>query len=256
MKAVILAGGRGTRLAEETDRKPKPLVEIGGMPIIWHIMSIYSHHGINDFVVALGYRGYLLKEYFANLALHQADVTIDLATQSVEFLRSTRPPWRVTLVDTGLETMTGGRLKRLRDFVSDGTFCMTYGDGVSNVDITRSIEQHRASGLLATMTVVRPPARFGTVRIGDGKVSAFFEKHPGSSHTTNGGFFVLEPAVLDRIAGDSTSWEGEPLAQLAADDQLGAYLHDDFWQCMDTIWEKNYLEELWESGAAPWRLWD
>ena len=255
MKAVILAGGRGTRLAEETDRRPKPMVEIGSRPIIWHIMNIYSHHGINEFVVALGYLGYVIKEYFANLALHDSDVTVDLASQTIEYHSSARVGWKVALVDTGIDTMTGGRLKRVASYLGDETFCLTYGDGVGNIDITASLAFHRAHGLLATMTVVRPPARFGTVQVSGDLVEQFFEKHPGSSNTTNGGFFVLEPGVLDWIEGDSTAWEGAPLAALASKRQLAAFRHDDFWQPMDTIWEKNYLNDLWATGRAPWKVW-
>ncbi len=257
MKAVILAGGRGTRLAEETDRKPKPLVEIGGRPIIWHIMNIYSFHGINEFVICLGYRGYLLKEFFSNLALHSGDITVDLARNEIRYHDETRLPWRVTLVDTGLETMTGGRIKRIRHHLDDDEpFCLTYGDGVGDVDVATSIEFHRSHGLLATMTAVRPPARFGTFALDDtSRVTAFNEKRPVGQLTTNGGFFVLQPEVTDYIDGDETSWEREPLEALARDGQLAAFAHDGFWQPMDTIWERNYLEELWAGGAAPWKVW-
>ena len=257
MKAVILAGGMGTRLAEETDRKPKPLVEIGGRPIIWHIMMIYSHHGINDFVICLGYKGYLLKEYFSNLALHDSDVTIDLATNQVMYHHAPRLPWRVTLVDTGLHTMTGGRIKRVGPYLDPGeTFCLTYGDGVGDVDVRASVEFHRRHGLLATMTTVRPTARFGSVSIVDGnRITSFEEKPAGSAPTTNGGWLVLEPGVLDFIEGDHTAWEREPLEQLAAKGQLAAFQHPGFWQPMDTVWEQKYLEDLWASGQAPWKVW-
>ncbi len=258
MKAVILAGGRGSRLAEETEQRPKPLVEIGGRPIIWHIMKIYSHHGINDFVVCLGYKGYLFKEYFSNLALHDSDVTIDLAAKSVHYHHAPQLPWRITLVDTGLHTMTGGRIRRMLPYLDgDQTFCLTYGDGVGNIDVRATIEFHRHHRLLATMTVVRPPARFGTVTVdGDGRVLTFEEKGPANVHATNGGFFVLERDVVDFIEGDHTSWEVDPLRELAAKGQLAAYQHDGFWQPMDTMWEKDYLERLWASGEAPWMVWD
>lgn len=257
MKAVILAGGMGTRLAEETDRKPKPLIEIGGRPIIWHIMMIYSHHGIHDFLICLGYKGYLLKEYFSNLALHDSDVTIDLATNSVLYHDAPRLPWRVTLVDTGLHTMTGGRIRRIGPHLEPGEpFCLTYGDGVGNIDVTASIEFHRKQGLLATMTTVRPTARFGSVSVVEGnRIASFEEKSQGTVPTTNGGWLVLEPEVLDFIEGDDTPWEGPPLEQLAAKGQLGAFQHDGFWQPMDTVWEHKFLEELWATGNAPWKVW-
>ncbi|HTJ73917.1 MAG TPA: glucose-1-phosphate cytidylyltransferase [Acidimicrobiales bacterium] len=257
MKAVILAGGRGSRLAEVTDQRPKPLVEIGGRPMIWHIMKIYSHHGVNDFVVCLGYKGYLLKEYFSNLALHDSDVTVDVATRTVQYHQAPQLPWRVTLVDTGIETMTGGRIRRVLPYIGDDeTFCLTYGDGVGNIDITASLDFHQSQGLLATMTVVRPPARFGTVHLlGDGRVEHFEEKGPAPVHTTNGGFFVLDRRAVDYIAGDHTSWEVEPLQALAAEGQLAAFRHDGFWQPMDTVWERDYLEQLWSDGAAPWKVW-
>jgi glucose-1-phosphate cytidylyltransferase len=257
MKAVILAGGRGTRIMEETDRRPKPLIEIGGRPIIWHIMSIYSHFGVNDFIVCLGYKGYLLKEYFSNLALHDADVTVDLATNTVHYHDAPCLDWKVTLVDTGLDTMTGGRVKRIgRHLDPEAPFCLTYGDGVGNVDVRASIEFHLGHGGLATMTTVQPPARFGTIALGDnGRVHSFDEKKPSGPHVTNGGFFVLDPKVLEYIDGDDTSWEREPLQRLTADGQLHAFEHEGFWQPMDTVWERNYLDELWTSGAAPWKVW-
>ncbi|MDQ6945566.1 MAG: glucose-1-phosphate cytidylyltransferase [Actinomycetota bacterium] len=257
MKAVILAGGRGSRLAEVTDTRPKPLVEIGGRPIIWHIMKIYSHYGINDFIVCLGYRGYLLKEYFSNLALHDSDITVDIATRAVHYHDVPQLPWRVTLVDTGLHTMTGGRIRRVLPYLNVGeNFCLTYGDGVGNVDIPSCIEFHVRQGSLATMTVVRPPARFGTVQLsGGGHVAQFEEKGAARVHTTNGGFFVLDPRVVEYIAGDETSWEAEPLQRLAAEGQLSAFPHDGFWQPMDTVWERDYLDRLWVSGEAPWKVW-
>ena len=257
MKAVILAGGRGTRLLEETDRRPKPLIEIGGRPIIWHIMNIYSHHGINEFIVCLGYKGYLLKEYFSNLALHDADVTVDVASRTVHYHDAPCLPWIVTLVDTGVETMTGGRIRRIRGHLdTDEAFCLTYGDGVGDVDVRASIEFHRQHGLLATMTAVNPPARFGTVALADGGlVSSFDEKKPAAPHVTNGGFFVLNPGAVDYIDGDRTSWEREPLQRLTAAGQLCAFQHEGFWQPMDTVWERDYLEELWRTGTAPWKVW-
>ncbi len=257
MKAVILAGGRGTRLAEETDRKPKPLVEIGGRPIIWHIMSIYSAHGINDFIVCLGYRGYLLKEFFSNLALHSGDITVDLARKDIHYHDEVSLPWRVTLADTGLETMTGGRIKRIRRYLDDDEpFCMTYGDGLGDIDVASSIEFHRSHGLLATMTAVNPAARFGTVALNENsRVVSFDEKRPVGRQTTNGGFFVLQPEVMDYIEGDQTSWELGPLQNLAAAGQLAAFQHSGFWQPMDTIWERTYLEDLWAGGSAPWKVW-
>lgn len=257
MKAVILAGGRGSRLAEETDKRPKPLVEIGGRPILWHIMKTYSHHGIDEFIVCLGYKGYLIKEYFSNLALHDSDITVDLSTKTVHYHNPSRLPWRVTLVDTGLETLTGGRLRRVGPFLDpDQPFCLTYGDGVSNVDVQASIEAHRHHGLLATMTAVRPAARFGTVRLtADGRVAGFEEKGVTGAPTTNGGFFVLQPEVLDYVEGDNTAWEDEPLRQLAANGNLAVFQHEGFWQPMDTLWERDYLEELWATGRAPWKVW-
>jgi glucose-1-phosphate cytidylyltransferase len=256
MKAVILAGGRGSRLAEETVVRPKPLVEIGGRPIIWHIMNIYGAHGIVDFVVCAGYKGYLLKEYFANLALHDSDVTFDLATGSVEYHQPAHVPWRVTVVDTGLGTMTAGRVLRARDHLdADEPFCLTYGDGVADVDVTATIDLHRREGLLATMTIVRPSARFGTVAVEGRRVTEMLEKHPSGVNPINGGFFVVEPAVLDRIAGDGSVWESDVLPVLADDGQLTAYQHDGYWQPMDTAWERELLEEQWLSGRAPWKIW-
>lgn len=256
MKAVILAGGMGTRLAEETDRKPKPLVEIGGRPIIWHIMNIYAAHGIRDFVVCAGYKGYLLKEYFANLGLHDSDVTFDLGSGEVTYHQPAHLPWRVTVVDTGAETMTAGRVLRVREHLaSDEPFCLTYGDGVADVDVRATIELHRSLGLLATVTVVRPSARFGTVAIEDGRVTEVLEKHPSGVTQVNGGFFVVEPSVLDWIGGDETIWESDVLPALAEAGQLAAYQHDGYWQPMDTVWERELLDELWYSGRAPWKVW-
>jgi glucose-1-phosphate cytidylyltransferase len=255
MKAVILAGGRGTRIAEIADLRPKPMVEIGGRPILWHIMKLYAHFGIVDFVICLGYKGFVIKEYFANYLLHSADVTVDLARGAIDFHHKRAEPWRVTLVDTGDETMTGGRLKRARPFLGDEPFCMTYGDGVGDVDIAASLAFHRAHGRLATMTAVRPPGRFGALQLAGDTVTAFTEKPVGDGGWINGGFFVLEPRTLDLVAGDDTVWEREPLERLAADGQLRAFTHDGFWQPMDTPRERDLLEGLWQSGKAPWKLW-
>jgi glucose-1-phosphate cytidylyltransferase len=256
VKAVILAGGRGSRLSEETVVRPKPLVEIGGRPIIWHIMNIYAAHGIADFVVCAGYKGYLLKEYFANLALHDSDVTFDLGSGEVTYHQPAQLPWRVTVVDTGLETMTAGRILRVGDHLgSDEPFFLTYGDGVADVDVTATMKLHRRSGLLATVTAVRPSARFGTVAVEDDRVTEMLEKHSSGVTQINGGFFVVEPAVLDRIEGDASVWESDVLPALAADGQLAAYQHDGYWQPMDTAWERELLEERWRSGRAPWKVW-
>ena len=255
MKAVILAGGFGTRLAEETDLVPKPMVEIGGRPILWHILKSYSHFGINDFIVCLGYKGYVIKEYFANYGLHASDVTFDLGTNTTEVHQATAESWRVTLVDTGEGSMTGGRLKRVREYIGNETFCFTYGDAVSDVDIAALIEHHRAAGRLATVTAVQPPPRFGALRLSPGRVTAFEEKPLGTGSWINGGFFVLEPAVIDFIASDVTPWEGEPMQRLVAERQLNAFPHPGFWQPMDTLRDRNQLEELWASGRAAWRRW-
>jgi len=255
MKAVILAGGLGTRLAEETVLRPKPMIEIGGKPILWHIMKIYASHGVNDFIVCLGYKGYMIKEYFANYFLHSSDVTFDLAKNTTEIHHNTSEPWRVTLIDTGEETMTGGRLKRAARHLDDGDFCMTYGDGVADIDVTTLIAEHRASGRLATVTAVQPPGRFGSLEMDGVQVRGFSEKPPGDGGWINGGFFVLSPRVLEHIAGDSTLWEREPMERLAADNQLGAYKHDGFWRPMDTLRDKTALEDLWASGKAPWKVW-
>lgn len=257
MKVVILAGGYGTRIAEESDARPKPMVEIGGLPILWHIMKLYAAHGLTDFVICLGYRGYMIKEYFAHYVLHRSDVTVDLATNDITYHASKAEPWRVTLVDTGLETMTGGRLKRAARFLDkDEPFCMTYGDGLADVDITALVDFHRARDREATVTVVRPSGRFGATRLEGDRVARFVEKPSGEGDFINGGFFVLEPKVLRRIGGDDTVWEQAPLAGLAADGQLSAYSHTGFWQPMDTLREKRLLESLWESNKAPWKIWD
>jgi glucose-1-phosphate cytidylyltransferase len=255
MKAVILAGGLGSRLMEETQTRPKPMVEIGGRPILWHILKIYSHFGVNDFIVCLGYKGYVIKEYFANYGLHASDVTFDLEANTTEVHQVQAEPWRVTLVDTGELSMTGGRLKRVRDYIGEETFCFTYGDAVSDVDIRALIDHHRASGLLATVTAVQPPPRFGALRLGPGQVTAFEEKPFGDGNWINGGFFVLEPAVLDYIGSDVTPWEAEPIQRLVAEHQLSAFPHPGFWQPMDTLRDRNQLEEMWASGQAPWRQW-
>jgi glucose-1-phosphate cytidylyltransferase len=256
MKVVILAGGLGSRLSEETIVRPKPMVEIGGMPALWHIMKIYSHHGLHDFVVCLGYKGYMIKEYFANYFLHMSDVTFHLAENRMEVHRETAEPWRVTLVDTGERTMTGGRLRRIASYLDDGEdFCFTYGDGVSDVDIARLIAFHEEHGRKATITAVRPPGRYGALETEGTTVLGFSEKPTGGGGAINGGFFVLSKDCLELIADDATTWEGAPLQQLAATDQLRAFEHLGFWQPMDTLRERNYLEELWESGKAPWKVW-
>lgn len=256
MKAVILAGGLGTRISEETHLKPKPMVEIGGKPILWHILKMYSHHGIRDFVICCGYKGYVIKEYFANYFLHMSDVTFDMSTNRMEVHQRHAEPWRVTLVDTGETTLTGGRLKRVRDYVkNEDAFCFTYGDGVSDVDVDASIRFHRQHGRLATVTAVQPPGRYGALKRDGDQVSGFTEKPRGDGGLINGGFFVLSPDCLERIEGDQTSWEGEPLASLARDGQLMAFEHNGFWQPMDTLREKNLLEDLWVSGQAPWKTW-
>jgi len=256
MKAVILAGGLGTRISEETHLKPKPMIEIGGKPILWHILKMYSAHGVNDFVICCGYKGYVIKEYFANYFLHMSDVTFDMSSNRMEVHQKNAEPWKVTLVDTGDETLTGGRLKRVADYLKDDdAFCFTYGDGVSDVDITAEIAFHRAHGKLATVTAVQPPGRYGALEIASGAVKGFTEKPRGDGGLINGGFFVLSPRCIERIADDQSSWEGEPLTGLAADGQLMAFEHAGFWQPMDTLREKNLLEELWQMGKAPWKVW-
>ena len=254
MKAVILAGGLGTRLSEETVIRPKPMVEIGGHPILWHIMKIYSPSGINDFFVCLGYKGYMIKEYFANYHLHMSDVTFDLATGNAEVHSNTAESWKVTLIDTGELTMTGGRLKRIRPYL-DGTFCMTYGDGVSDVDIRSLVEFHKSQKTLATVTAIQPPGRYGSIRISGNKVSSFKEKPSGDGGWVNGGFFVLEPEVTDYVAEDSTMWEAEPMEALAREGQLSVFRHPGFWQSMDTLRDKNTLEHLWNTNNAAWKVW-
>ena len=257
MKAVILAGGLGTRLSEETATRPKPMVEIGGKPILWHILKMYSHHGINDFVICCGYKGYVIKEYFANYFLHTSDVTFDMAANTMEVHRRSAEPWKVTLVDTGDESMTGGRLRRVARYVEDEeAFCFTYGDGVSDIDISASIAYHRAHGKAATLTATYPPGRFGALDIRDGQVHSFKEKPRGDGALINGGFFVLSPKVLPLLENDATVWEREPLQRLAEDGELMSFQHDGFWQPMDTLRDKVYLEELWDSGKAPWKQWD
>ncbi|MDI9333925.1 MAG: glucose-1-phosphate cytidylyltransferase [Cytophagales bacterium] len=257
MKAVILAGGLGTRISEETSTRPKPMIEIGGKPILWHILKLYSHHGVNDFIVCCGYKGYVIKEYFANYFLHMSDVTFDMANNSMEVHQRHAEPWRVTLVDTGDETMTGGRLKRIDSYVKDEeSFCMTYGDGVSDIDISALIAFHKKNNTLATVTATLPPGRFGAMDIQpDGAVRSFVEKPKGDGVLINGGFFVLSPKVISHISDDTTVWEREPLEQLAQSNQLRAFEHSGFWQPMDTLRDKNLLEDLWNSGRAPWKVW-
>ena len=256
MKAVILAGGLGTRISEETHLKPKPMIEIGGKPVLWHILKMYSAHGVNDFVICCGYKGYIIKEYFANYFLHMSDVTFDMSNNRMEVHQKNAEPWKVTLVDTGDNTLTGGRLRRVAEYVKDeAAFCFTYGDGVSDINITAEIAFHKAHGKLATVTAVQPPGRYGALQINGHKVNGFTEKPRGDGGLINGGFFVLSPRCIDRIDGDQSSWEGEPLAGLAADGELMAFEHGGFWQPMDTLREKNLLEELWLTDKAPWKIW-
>jgi glucose-1-phosphate cytidylyltransferase len=256
MKAVILAGGLGTRLSEETLIRPKPMVEIGGKPILWHILKMYSHHGVNDFVICCGYKGYLIKEYFANYFLHTSDVTFDMSSNCMEVHHKRAEPWRVTVVDTGDDAMTGGRLRQVAEYVKDETaFCMTYGDGVSDVDISAVIEFHNLHGKAATLTAVYPQGRFGALNIEDHKVKQFMEKPKGDGASINGGFFVLSPSVLNYLNSNDTAWEQQPLQRLAAEGELMAFTHNGFWQPMDTLRDKTYLEELWASGSAPWKTW-
>jgi glucose-1-phosphate cytidylyltransferase len=256
MKAVILAGGLGTRISEETHLKPKPMIEIGGKPILWHILKLYSAHGVNDFIICCGYKGYVIKEYFANYFLHMSDVTFDLSDNRMVVHQRKAEPWRVTLVDTGDETLTGGRLKRVADYIRDEkAFCFTYGDGLSNVDIRASIDFHERHGKMATVTAVLPPGRYGAIERKGDRVSRFVEKPRGDGGLINGGFFVLSPKCLDLIEGDSTSWEGKPLTDLAEMGEMMAFEHQGFWQPMDTLRDKNLLEELWASGRAPWKMW-
>jgi glucose-1-phosphate cytidylyltransferase len=256
MKAVILAGGFGTRLSEETLVKPKPLVEVGGRPILWHIMKGYSHHGVNDFVICCGYKGYMLKEYFANYFLHMSDVTFDMTENTMEVHQKHAEPWRVTLVDTGENTLTGGRLKRVAEYIEEEEmFFFTYGDGLSDIDISAEAKFHRSHGKFATILAVRPPGRYGSLDVNESMVRGFIEKPSGEGGWINGGFFVLSPRVLDYIHGDQSSWEGEPLVHLASDGELMAFPHKGFWQPMDTLREKNFLDDLWRSGRAPWKVW-
>jgi glucose-1-phosphate cytidylyltransferase len=257
MKAVILAGGVGSRLMEETNARPKPMVEVGGKPILWHIMKIYSHYGINDFIVCLGYRGYQIKEYFANYFLHTSDVTIDIAKNPMQVHERHAEPWCVTLVDTGMDSQTGGRLGRIRNYVKDEeAFCMTYGDGVGDIDVSQLIDFHRGHGKLATVTATQPPGRFGVVDVDGDSVTRLREKPLGDGGWINGGYFVLSPKVLDLIVDDSTAWEGGPLQTLASTGHLKAYRHTGFWQPMDTLRERHHLEELWAAGKAPWKVWE
>ncbi len=256
MKAVILAGGLGTRISEETSVKPKPMVEIGGKPILWHILKIYASHGINDFVICCGYKGYVIKEYFANYFLHMSDITLDMANNHMEVHQRYAESWRITLIDTGIDTMTGGRLKRVAPYVKDEeAFCLTYGDGVSDVNITQLVQFHRTQNVQATLTATLPPGRFGALDLQGNKVLSFKEKPKGDGAMINGGFFVLSPEVIDLIKDDTTIWEKEPLETLAQRQQLAAYQHTGFWQPMDTLRDKTYLEELWSSGSAPWKVW-
>ena len=255
MKAVLLAGGYGTRISEETAYKPKPMIEIGGRPILWHILKSYSAHGVNEFIICCGYKGYVIKEYFANYFLHMSDVTFDMSNNSMKVHHKKAEPWKVTLVDTGEATQTGGRLKRVKDYLGDEDFCMTYGDGVGNVDISKSIEFHKQHGKLATMTATQPPGRFGALDLQGCEVKNFLEKPHGDGGWINGGYFVLSPKVLDLIDGDETLWEKAPLENLAKSGNLQAFMHKGFWQPMDTLRDKTQLEELWASGQAPWKVW-
>lgn len=256
MKAVILAGGLGTRITEETSLRPKPMIEIGGKPVLWHILKTYSHHGINDFVICLGYKGYMVKEYFANYFLHTSDITFDLSRNQMEVHHRHTEPWRVTLVDTGESTQTGGRLKRAGEYLDSDTFCFTYGDGLSDVDIGAQLAFHHERNTLATICAVQPPGRFGALDLDGNRITRFSEKPQGDGSWINGGFFVLEPGVMRYIDGDDTIWERDPLEGLARDGQLSAYTHAGFWQPMDTLRDKIKLEELWQSGSAPWKTWD
>lgn len=255
MQVVVLAGGLGTRIAEESVLRPKPMIEIGGRPILWHIMKIYAHHGLRDFIICLGYKGYLIKEYFLNFFLHHSDVTIDTAANKITYHQTASEPWQVTLVDTGQHTMTGGRLRRVQPFLRGDTFALTYGDGLADIDVRACLAFHRSHGKLATLTVVIPPGRYGAVDLDGDRVVRFVEKPPGDEGYINGGFFLLNRAVIDRIDGDPVAWEAGPLPSLARDDELRAYRHRGFWQAMDTLRDRNLLEDLWQSGRAPWKIW-
>ena len=255
MKAVILAGGVGSRLAEETHLRPKPMIEIGGKPMLWHIMKLYSAHGIHEFVICCGYKGYMIKEYFANYHLHSSDVTVDLRKHSVEVHRDSTEPWKVALIDTGDDTMTGGRLKRVRAYLDEGDFCFTYGDGIADLNVAQLIAFHRGHGALATVTAVQPPGRFGALALDGDRVNHFQEKPEGDGGWINGGFFVLSPKVFDYIDGDATVWEREPMERLASEGQMASYKHRGFWHPVDTLRDKNQLETLWSSGKAPWKTW-
>lgn len=256
MKAVILAGGFGTRISEESHLKPKPMIDIGGKPILWHIMKIYSHHGINDFVICLGYKGYIIKEYFANYFLHTSDVTIDVKNNTIDVHQQQAEPWRITLVDTGTDSMTGGRLRRVRQYLGDEPFCFTYGDGVADVDVGKLVTFHKQSGKLATVTTVQPPGRYGVLNVDSQSAVTSFEEKPVTGGWINGGFFVLDPKAIDYIDNDTTPWESTPMQRLVADGQVSAWRHEGFWQPMDTLREKTLLEDLWEKGKAPWKVWD
>lgn len=255
MKVVILAGGFGTRISEESDSKPKPMIEIGGKPILWHIMKTYSHHGINEFIVCCGYKQYVIKEYFANYFLHNSDVTFEIAKNSMKVHQTQSEDWTISVVDTGEKTLTGGRLKRVRDFIGDDDFCFTYGDGLSDLNVRKLIQYHRNHGKLGTVTAIQPPGRFGALTLSDTTVTSFQEKPKGEGSWVSGGFFVLNPKVIDLIAGDNITWEKEPLEQLASRGELQSYCHDGFWYAMDTLRDKNFLEDLWSSGKAPWKVW-
>jgi len=255
MKAVILAGGMGTRLSEETILRPKPMIEIGGMPILWHIMKTYGTHGINDFVICLGYKGYMIKEYFANYFLHTSDITIDMKNNELEVHQKHTEPWKVTMIDTGLNTMTGGRLKKIQKYVENETFCFTYGDGLSDINITNLLKFHKTNKTFATTTAVQPPGRYGALKLKNNKVDKFTEKPLGDGSLVNGGYFVLEPEVFDYVKGNNTVWEKEPLENLATENQLSAFIHKGFWHALDTLRDKNNLEELWNSKNTPWKVW-
>jgi len=255
VKAVILAGGMGTRISEEANTKPKPMIEIGGKPLLWHIMKLYSAHGVHDFIICCGYKGYVIKEYFANYFLHMSDVTFDMTKNSMRVHQNFAEPWSVTVVDTGQDTMTGGRLKRIRPYLDDETFCFTYGDGLSDVNITELVEVHRRGGKQVTVTTVQPPGRFGAITIENDQVRSFNEKPQGDGGWINGGFFVAEPSVLDLVTGDSTIWEREPLEALANAGELAAFKHRGFWMAMDTLRDKNQFEDLWRGGSPPWKKW-